>query len=244
MNSKAANSILTIILAATLNQAVVSAPPARSEKDTHYIDSGFFDIHVCNWPERKLFFMPLFSTARYDEIVKIDIIDPDGRPLVQMDLERFRVIKQKTGKEKHAFINQLDVPPAAKDGWYSAQITLSDGSVQTASDYVRISTLDKADGHRPGHDEEVASPPRELRWNPVPGAGFYQVFIRDKWNDDRLIHTSKLLAKPRLVLPPGLITPGGLYSWVVHARDINEDLLLGDFNHGSMSKVVEFSVSD
>jgi len=244
MNSKAALHIRLIILAIMPWHAAISATPPEPQKDTHYSEVGFFDIHVCNWPERKLFLMPLFSTDRHDEIEKIDVIDPDGRPLLQMDLGRFRVFKQKTGKEKHAFINQLEVPPAARDGWYRAQITLSDGSVHTASDYVRISTLDRAGGQRPGHDEEVASPPSELSWHPVAGAGFYQVFIRDRWNDDRLIHTSKLLAEPRLVLPPGLIMPGGLYSWVVHARDVNEDLLLGDFNHGSISKAVVFSVSD
>jgi hypothetical protein len=44
------------------------------------------------------------------------------------------------------------------------------------------------------------------------------------------------------VLPPGLIEDGGYYSWLIHARDINEDIKLGDFNSGSMSTPVSFSV--
>ena len=68
------------------------------------------------------------------------------------------------------------------------------------------------------------------------------MFIRDQWNDDKLIYTSKLLTKAELQLPPGLIEDGGYYSWLVHARDINEDITLGDFNSGSLSAPVTFSV--
>jgi hypothetical protein len=188
--------------------------------------------------------MPLFSTTRYDDIQKIDVIGPDGQSLAQLDLTRYRVIKQENKKEKHAFINQLEVPEASKDGWYTARITLSNGAVHTARDYVSISVLGRAGGHHPGHNEETAGLPTELRWDPVPGAGFYQVFIRDQWDDDRLIHTSKLLAEPVLTLPPELVKNGGMYSWIIHSRDVNEDPLLGDFNHGSLSKPVVFSVSD
>ncbi len=244
MNSRTALYIPSIALVAMLNQAAVSATHADKQKDTHYNDVGFFDIHVCNWPDRQLFLMPLFSTTRYNDIQTIDVMDPDGKPLVQLDLTRYRVIKQENRKEKHAFINQLDVPKASKDGWYTAQITLSNGTVHTASDYVRISSLGKARGHRPGNNEELGKPPRELRWEAVPGAGFYQVFISDQWDDGRLIHSSKLLTEPVLTLPPGLVKRGGMYSWIVHSRDVNEDLLLGDFNHGSLSKPVVFSVSD
>jgi len=244
MNSKVTLCILSIVLAAMLNPVAVNPSRADTPKDTHYNDAGFFDIHVCNWPNRKLFFMLLFSTTRYGEVQKIDVMDPDGQLLAQLDLTRYRVIKQENKKEKHVFMNQLDVPEASKDGWYTAQITLSNGAVYTAKDYVRILTMDRARGQRPGHDEETGGPPRELRWDPVPGAGFYQVFIRDQWNDDQLIHSSGLLTEPVLTLPPGLVKSGGMYSWVVHARDVNEDLLLGDFNHGSLSKPVVFSVSD
>ena len=47
-----------------------------------------------------------------------------------------------------------------------------------------------------------------------------------------------------LLVSAGMAKRGGMYSWIVHSRDVNEDLLLGDFNHGSLSKPVVFSVND
>ena len=71
---------------------------------------------------------------------------------------------------------------------------------------------------------------RRSYWKPVPGANFYQVFIRDLWNEDKLIYTSELQTRPELVLPPDLLHKGGMYSWIIHARDTNSHILLGDFN--------------
>jgi hypothetical protein len=34
-----------------------------------------------------------------------------------------------------------------------------------------------------------------------------------------------------------------VYTWLIHARDINENRLLGDFNEGAMSDIVTFSTS-
>ena len=84
--------------------------------------------------------------------------------------------------------------------------------------------------------------PRELTWKAVDGAGFYEVFIHDIWNNDRLIYTSKLLTEPRVVLPANLLQPGGYYRWIINARDVNEDIRLGDFDSGSMSRMATFSV--
>ncbi|MGD2138221.1 MAG: hypothetical protein PVF08_08185 [Gammaproteobacteria bacterium] len=223
---------------------LAAAAPGNPD-DRHYNDVGFFDIHVCNWPGRPLFFMPLFSTPRFADIDEIEVSYPDGRRLASLDLSRFRIItndKQKV--EKHAFINQLDVPTGAPEGWYTARIRLKNGEVHEAGDYVVLSRLPRATGQVPADGQEVPAPPGKLAWEPVDGAGFYQVFMRDQWNDDKLIFTSKLLDKPELVLPKGLLEPGGLYTWTIHARDVNEDIRLGDFNHGSMSRPVSFSVGD
>ena len=186
--------------------------------------------------------MPLVSTAHYDDIDKVDIFYPDGRQLTELDLSRFRTIEPKDAPKKQVFINQLGMPGDAVEGWYSARITLKNGEVYSASDYVVLSKLERASGQQPAHEETVPAPPEKLSWDPVPGAGFYQVFIRDQWDDDKLIYTSKLLTKPELQLPPGLIEDGGNYSWLVHARDINEDIKLGDFNSGSLNAPVTFSV--
>ena len=69
------------------------------------------------------------------------------------------------------------------------------------------------------------------------------MFIRDIWNDGELIHSSKLLDRPEVVLPEGLLEPGGYYSWIVHARNTNEDVKTGDFNHGSLNKPATFSIA-
>lgn len=217
---------------------------AQAGPDPHYNAAGFFDIHVCNWPERSLFFMPLFSTPRFAETEKIEVFYPDGSPLSVLDLDNYRKITPKNKPPKRAFMVETDVPPHAPDGWYSARITLKDGSQFQARDYVIIDELPQATGHTPAPDEEVEEVPKELAWDAIPGAAFYQVFIRDLWNDGQLIHSSKLLPEPRLALPEGLLEKGGYYSWVIHARDTNEHVLLGDFNHGSLSQPVNFTISD
>jgi hypothetical protein len=53
-----------------------------------------------------------------------------------------------------------------------------------------------------------------------------------------------MLPKPELKLKPGLLKPGGYYSWRVHARDSNGNVLLGDFNHGSLSTPITFSLAE
>ncbi len=244
-NKKAKGNLYTVLLLACLLPCYglyAGSTKDSRNSDPHYTDAGFFDIHVCNWPDRPTFFMALFSTVKFDAIKSIEIVTPEKQPLAQLDLSRYRTIEKKGAPEKRVFINQLAIPPGAGDGWYSARITLGDGSEYNARDFVEISRLGQTSGQLPANESEVALP-RSLRWDPVPEAGFYQVFIRDLWNDDKLIHTSKLLDRPELVLPQGLIKPGGYYSWIVHARDTNEDPVLGDFNHGSLNKPTTFTVA-
>jgi len=232
--------LLAALSAAGLWPVITAATPDPA--DRHYNKIGFFDVHVCNWPDQPLFLMPLISTAHYDDIEKVDVFYPDGRQLTELDLSRFRTIESKDAPKKQVFINQLSMPEDAVEGWYSARITLKNGEVHSASDYVVPTTLERASGQNPGHEQTVAAPPKTLTWEAVAGATYYQVFIRDQWEDDRLIHTSRLLTEPALPLPPGLIEDGGYYSWIIHARDINEDIILGDFNSGSLSTPVTFSV--
>jgi len=217
---------------------------ASDNADPHYGPAGFFDIHVCNWPERPLFFMPLFSTERYAEVQSVRVFTPGGELLTELDLERYRTIKRDKKPEKRVFIKQLDVPSGAANGWYTARTTLANGEVYTTQDYVILHSLPQAGDQAPAHEEEVAEIPEKLSWEAVPGANFYQVFIRDLWNEDKLIYTSELLTRPELVLPPDLLHRGGMYSWVIHARDTNSHILLGDFNHGSLNKSVTFLISD
>jgi hypothetical protein len=222
-----------------------AAPEPAAEKagDPHYSGAGFFDIHVCNWPGRSLFFMSLFSTTRFSEVKQIDVFTPAGELLVELDLNHYRSIRREKKPDKRVFIRQVDIPAAATDGWYSARITLTDNEVFTAKDYVIIYTLPQASGQSPANGAEVAEIPPRLSWEPVPGANYYEVFIRDLWDDDKLVYTSKLLDKPEISLPPGVLKKGGTYSWVIHARDTDSHILLGDFNHGSMTTPATFSVT-
>ncbi|NOQ69947.1 MAG: hypothetical protein GQ573_07565, partial [Gammaproteobacteria bacterium] len=38
------------------------------DSDPHYNQIGFFDIHICNWPERPNYFKILFSSEKYQQI--------------------------------------------------------------------------------------------------------------------------------------------------------------------------------
>jgi len=234
--------MVAALLLLSLHSARAAAPDNNA--DPHYGPAGFFDIHVCNWPGRPLFLMPLFSTPRYAEIQSVEVLTPDGELLTGLDPARFRTIKRDKQPDKRVFIQQLDVPVDAADGWYSARTTLSNGDVFITRDYVILQSLPQAGGQVPAHEEQLAEIPAKLVWEPVPGANFYQVFIRDLWNEDQLIHTSKLLTRPELELPPGLLHKGGMYSWVIHARDTNGHILLGDFNHGSMNTPATFLIDE
>lgn len=211
--------------------------------DPHYTAAGFFDIHVCNWPDRELFFMSLFATPRYSEITGIEVQYPDGRMLSPLNLDKFITLKPEGKPEKHVFITQVDVTEGAADGWYSATISLADGTQFVARDYVVVSRLPRATAIYPPDGAESIPVPAKLTWSDVGKGSFYQVFIRDVWEDGRLIYTSSLLQERELLLPSGLLQPDGLYSWKIHARDTNEDIELGDFNNGSMSRVATFSTS-
>jgi len=51
------------------------------------------------------------------------------------------------------------------------------------------------------------------------------------------------VTEAKLNMPPGLLRHGGRYAWVIHARDSNGGVLLGDFNHGSLNAPQTFSVA-
>lgn len=223
--------------------AQADEPIEPPQSDPHYTKVGFFDVHVCNWPGRPLFFLTLFSTERYNDVAAVDIFAPDGRPVGQLDMTRYRIWERKNKPDKHVFMKHLDIPDGHPDGWYSARVTMKDGSVYAARDYVVIHRLDIATGIQPADGAENVPAPKALTWSPIPGAKYYQVFVRDLWNGGDLILKSKLLSKPRLELPPDLVEPGGYYAWRIHARDVNGNALLGDFNHGSLSGEARFSVS-
>lgn len=214
---------------------------AGNEGDPHYTPAGFFDIHVCNWPEKPRFLMALFSTPRFDEVARVSVFAPGGAHVGDLDLARFRAFKTAQGQHKRAFIAHFDLPGKAVDGWYRAEVGLKDGSRAEARDYVihHLMAQPTATQPAPGAGEVPAS--TELRWAPIPGAKYYEVFLRNDW-DGIEATASGLLTESRYKPPQGMLQPGGEYVWRIHARDSDGNVLLGDFNHGSLSPEMRFTV--
>lgn len=212
-------------------------------EDPHYTSAGFFDIHVCNWPKRDLFFLTLFSTYHFKNLKRVSVFDSKGQHIGDIPLTRFRLVQKKGKPEKRVFITQIDVPKNSPEGWYTAKAIMNDGSEVIARDYVVLESMQIALKPSPANKAEDIPMPTTLSWNKIPGATYYQVFIRDMW-EGKVIHQSRLLKQPEFRIPKGLLQAGGWYKWRVHARDVNENVILGDFNHGSLSDDFSFTVAD
>ncbi|MCU0935036.1 MAG: CHAP domain-containing protein [Gammaproteobacteria bacterium] len=238
-----------LALAAALAAGLGGAPgpvPARESlsADPHYTTAGFFDVHVCNWPERPLFFLVLFSTERFAEVTGVEVTGPAGEPVARLDPAKFIRLDRPGKPEKRVFIQQVEVPAGAANGWYTARVRLTDGQEVLGRDYVVITALPRAGGLAPGRDA-VLGLPAAFTWAPVAGAARYQVYLRDLWQPgENPIHQSKLLTDTRYEVPAGVLKPGGHYSWKVHARDADGHVLLGDYNHGSQSEWTPFEVAE
>lgn len=229
---------------AVLAACAISSSLAAPAADPHQTEVGFFDIHVCNWPDQPLFLMALFSTRQFKDIARIDLVAPDGSQLGPMDLSRYRPGEDADKVEKRVLMTHYPIPGKSPDGWYRARIVMKDGRTFDARDHVVQKVLPFARGHQPADRSENNPLPNELRWDPVPGARFYQVYVRDEWESERYLLISKVIDDNFLKLPPGLFKPGGSYTWRVHARDMNGDPEWGDFNHGSLAREVRFSVAE
>lgn len=231
----------TVFTACLFAVTAVFAGNAQHPADPHYTASGFFDIHVCNWPDRPPFYLALYSTTRFDEVESIRLYGPDGHAIGALALDKYRLVAHKDKPEKRVFMTQIPIADSDADGWYRAEVRLGN-ETDTARDFVIHQLMPRAGGHNPVDGAENVDMSKRLSWNSIDGAAWYQVYIRDKWNDGKLIYTSKLLNKPWIELPQGLLEAGGYYSWRVHARDVDGHILLGDFNTGSQSEWVEFTV--
>jgi len=233
--------LLSLLTLALVFSGPLHSAPKKKVDDPHQTAAGFFDLHVCNWPDRPLFFLALFSTTQFDNVASVEVVSPVGQSLGTLNLERYKVVKKKGKPEKRIFITQIPVPKGAMDGWYLGKVTLRNGRRYEARDRVLIQSMGRASNTRPAHESQNIPVPKELRWDAIPGAKYYQVFIHDLWDDGKLIHTSKFINTPRYILPKGLLQKDGWYAWRVHARDVNEDVELGDFNHGSLNTEVNFT---
>lgn len=216
---------------------------SATTNDSHYSKVGFFDIHVCNWPNRPLFFMTLFSTYKFNNILNIQIFSPNNKIIGELNLKKYRSIIDNKRKEKRVFIKQFEIPADANNGWYYTKVNLKNGTSIVSKDYVIIEKLQIASISSPDIKQELKLIPKSFILKQIKPAKFYQAFIHDSW-DSKLIYQSKLLSKPEIHLPKNLLKKGGIYSIQIHARDTNEHQLLGDFNHGSLTKKLDFTIAE
>lgn len=236
--------LILFITTLLISSCVTNSSEDKIEHDPHYTTSGFFDLHVCNWPDQPLFFLAVFSSFNYEEIKSVTIYRPDGSKLGAFNLENFRAKKLKNNKTKHIYIDKFPANTNDKDGWYKAVIQLASGESIIARDYIKIKKMPVAKVITPGNSLKSIQIPEVLSWQGISEAKYYKVTIRDMWEGEKLIHSSPLFQQSEYHLPKGLIKPGGWYTWRVHARDINEDLLLGDFNHGSLTLPAVFLTTE
>lgn len=230
-----------VLLVSPLAAARELIPP--DPDDSHQTGAGYWDIHVCNWPDRPPFYLTAFFTERYDELESVEVFLPDGRPLGQLDLNKYLVSQRKDKPPLRILVTHLPLHPQRPEGWYSAHITLKDGSRYLARDYQLMHLMQRAAQQIPAHGAEVPVP-KTLRWDPVPGAQRYRVWIRDMWQDGKQIFVSDFLPEPQLELPEDLLQAEGWYAWRIHTRDTHNHVLLGKFNHGSLTDWIEFSTTD
>jgi len=232
-----------LLLSAALTLPAAAAPPAPQSHlgDPHYTPVGFFDIHVCHWPDQPPLFLMLFSTTRFEELSSVEVVRPDGVSLGMLKPERYRVVRKPNKPEKRVFMTTIPVPDGSPNGWYVGRVTMKNGDHFEGKDYVVHELMTLPTGLQPAEEAKDVPLAPVFNWSAVPGAKFYKVFVYDLWDDEKTVYQSKLLTETRHQLPPGILKPDGYYAWMVHAREGDEHPLLGDFNHGSLSRRVHFT---
>lgn len=211
-------------------------------RDPHETAVGYFDLHICNWPDRPPFVVALFATADRAKVRRVEVLRPDGRRLGEVRLTTFESRIDEHGRERRAYKTFLPLPKDAPAGWYRARVTLRDGTVLQARDFLQVKILPQAQIVQPANGQDNLSRVPELRWRPVPGASHYRVFIKDAWADEE-VFKSDLLTEPRLRLPPGVLRSNGSYVWRVHARSVGDEAKWGEFNHGSLNTEASFALA-
>ncbi len=234
-------SLLISILAVTplFAQNLVEPDPTYR----HKTPLGTWDLHVCNWPDRPPFYLTTFKTDHYDQIEKIEVFSPDGETVGLFEMQKYLDFDRNDQPPLRVLLTHMPLVADKTDGRFTAHITGKDGTKYLAEDYLIMKLMDRVSGQAPAHEAEVTVP-WELTWDAPNGAKYYRVWVRDMWNDGKQILRSGLLSEPRLELPDGLLEPDGWYAWRVHTRDTSGHILLGDFNHGSLTEWKEFTTID
>lgn len=236
------SAMIAALVSGLMTCHLAAAEVDKIDADPHYTPAGFFDMHVCNWPEKGVFYMSVFTSLKFDDVKQVELFNADGRRLGEVDWSRYRDHPKQKGKR--IYITHLPLTGQTKDGWFTAHIHMKDGSMIVSRDYLIHGAMSFADKLEPADQSALGEPPKEFKWTPPPGSTHWVVTIRDTWDNDAVVYTSGALTTPVLKTPDGVLKKGGAYSWRVHSRDNNGNILLGDFNHGSMSNVTHFAVGN
>lgn len=163
-----------------------------------------------------------------------------------MNLNKFRYIpateinKEKI-KDKKVFINQIPLPKNSVKGEFTAIVITKNNQIHHYADRM---FLDKKVGFAkidfPKNQATNISKTPTLKWSAPKNGHYYQVFIKDKWTG-KSIYSSKTLNKTEFKVPDNLLKNDGWYAWKVHAKDMDETILYGDFNAGSLSEYHSFT---
>lgn len=231
---------VVILLVTFLAVAGCAMPQAAKAPDPHYTEAGFFDLYYCHWTDRPLFVRVVFTSTRFTDVTGVEVFDPKGRPFASVDLNNYGVMKKKSldDPEKRGYFQDHPYKGNELPGWYSAKITLRDGRVIEARDRVEWRPLEFSKNLR----AETREGRTVLRWDPPTRASHYKVYVRDPWQDNKMVIESPLLDNAVFEIPAGTLEPGGEYVWAVHARDAHHDPEWGDFNAGSTSAPVALAV--
>lgn len=228
-------ALLTMVSTSRANDIIVS-----DSVDAHKTELGSWDIHVCNWPDRPPFYLTTFKTEQYENIQSIEVFSPTGHKVGNFNVDKFLTFQREGLPDLIALITQLPLVNAKPSGWFSAHINTKDGRRYLARDYLIMEIMQRVSETNPAHMAEI-SVPTELSWTPVRGANHHRVWIRDMWEGGKQIFDSGYIQASKVEMPEGLLQTDGWYSWRIHSRDTHGHVLLGDFNHGSLTDWKEFN---
>jgi len=119
--------ILTLMIAAGSGYAENAEHPG----DSHYNDVGFFDIHLCNWPDRAPFYLAVFSTRQFNDLKSVDLLNARGEQFASLDLSKYKVSHTNDKAEKRIYMSQIQRTANYVDGWFSAKISIAEQDAHT-----------------------------------------------------------------------------------------------------------------
>lgn len=181
-----------ILTAAPVTHAAPGDLIEPDSDDPHKAPLGYWDIHVCNWPDRPPFYLTIFKTEHYDQLQSIEVFTPDGKSVGFFEMEKFLDFQRNGKQPLRVLLTHMLLPPEEPEGWFTAIITGKDGRRYLVKDYLVMNIMARAENQEPPHESEVEVP-WELNWSPVPGAKHYRVWIRDLWDNGKQIYRSGLL---------------------------------------------------